>query len=140
MIPIVYINSRSVPFVSLIMQRIKIYETRTRNMLNSIVGMRVLIAETGNGNPVIRCSARIASVFPVRSSAEWESLARSHCVPVGSEYDWKPTTKIKWLYTLTDVQPVPAFPIPDGRIPHGRSWAELPDSLYPFPFSSSFRS
>ena len=131
MTPVIFINTTSSPFVDDIIDGRKTYETRTRNTLKSLLnwalGERVLIAETGHGDPVVRCSAVIDCYWDVRSEAGWNHLRNAHRVPVGSEYDWKPDTKVKWLYHLTDVKPVVPFRLgPDCRR-HGRVWAELPD-------------
>lgn len=126
MIPIVFINSRSVPFVDLIMNGSKIYETRSRDVLRYIfdTGKRFLIAETGNGKPLVRCSARIRSVTVVKTEDAWNQYRLFHSVPVGSEYDWKPDTKKKVLYELESVLPVPVPFHPAEGKRHGRIWME----------------
>lgn len=124
MIPILFINCRLVPFVQFIMNRTKIYETRSRNTLRSLVGKRVLIAMTGKGHSVVMCSAIISNAFPVSSLHEWDMFRSCTCVPKGSQYDWTEKTKVKWLYELSDVCPVP-FPFhPSEGIRHGRTWME----------------
>lgn len=125
MIPIVFINSRSVPFVSMIMEGKKIYETRSRNVLKMIFesGRRFMIAETGNGKPVVRCSARIRSVHTVYTPEAWETFRTWHCVPSGSEYDWTDGTKKKVLYELYGVLPLAPFVPAEGKR-HGRVWME----------------
>lgn len=124
MIPIIFINSRSVPFVDMIMEGKKLYETRTRNVLKSAFeyGNRFLIAETGNGKPVVRCSATIEAMHTLYTEEAWNRYRNLHAVPAGSEFDWKPDTKKKVLYHLTDVQPVEPF-VPEGKR-HGRTWME----------------
>lgn len=111
----------------------KIYETRTRNTLKSLLtwalGERVLIAETEKGKPVVRCSAVIDHVKAVYTRSGWDELRSNTRVLTGSEYDWKPDTKVKWLYHLTDVQPVDAFTLPDSCRRHGRVWAEYERSV-----------
>ena len=124
MIPIVFINCSSAPFVSMIMNRRKIYETRSINSLRSLVGKRVLIAETGSHRqPFVRCSAVIRSAFPVDSFHEWDMFRDYTQVKPGSLFDWSETTKRKWLYELTDIRPVSPFVPPEG-IRHGRTWME----------------
>ena len=126
MIPVVFINSRSVPFVDLIMEGKKQYETRSRDVLRflSDSGRRFLIAETGSGRPLVRCSARIRSVVVIHSEKMWNQYRTCHAVPAGSAYDWKPCTNKKILYELADVQPVPVpFHPPEGKR-HGRTWME----------------
>ena len=128
MTPVIFINSKDCPFVDLIMDGRKTYETRTRNTLRSLLqwslGERILIAETGHGAPVIRCSAVIDHFGAVYTEDRWNDLRKVHCVPVGSSYDWKPDTKVKWLYHLTDVRPVDQFQLPQSCRRHGRVWAE----------------
>lgn len=124
MIPVLFINCSSVPFVQLIMNRTKVYETRSRNMLRSLVGKRVMIAATGKGKPLVMCSAMICNSFPVQSHYEWEMFRDYTCVPVGSVYDWTDKTKVKWLYELSDIRPV-RFPFhPEDGKRHGRVWME----------------
>ena len=124
MIPVIWINSRSVPYVDKIINLSKIYETRSQNTLAPLVGKRVLICETGKGKSMVRCSARIVNAFPVRSAYEWDMFREYTCVPVGSKYDWQPDTKVKWLYELDSIliESVPFHPAEGKR--HGRVWME----------------
>ena len=68
MTPVIFINTTSSPFVDDIIDGRKTYETRTRNTLKSLLtwalGERILIAETGHGDPVVRCSAVIDYIPP----------------------------------------------------------------------------
>lgn len=124
MLPIVFINCKSYPFISDIMSGKKLYETRTRNTLKSLVGKRVLIAETGHGKPVVKCLATIDHCVRVYDYPAWENAFRDKCsIERGSNYDWTDKTDRKYLYRLTDVQPVPEFIPPDG-FRHGRTWME----------------
>ena len=126
MIPIVFINSSSVPYVDMIIKGKKIYETRSRNVLRSAFnyGNRFLIAETGKGKPCVRCSAIIDSVLTIYTEEEWNRYRKYHSVPEGSEYDWKPDTKKKILYELSDVRPVSVPFVPAEGKRHGRIWME----------------
>ena len=128
MTPVIFINCSREPFVNWIMDGLKQYETRTRNTLKSLLtwalGERVLIAETGHGAPVVRCSAVIDRYVAVYTREQWEEYLQYTWVPVGSEYDWKPDTKVKYLYHLTDVKPVDPFELPKSCRRHGRVWAE----------------
>jgi hypothetical protein len=129
MIPVLFINCSGEPFVEEIMAHLKQYETRTRNTLKSLLswalGERILIAETGHGRPLVRCSAVIDQVVEVRDRKTWEEYLESTWIPLGSKYDWKPDTKVKYLYHLTDVRPVAApFRLPQSCRRHGRVWAE----------------
>ena len=125
MIPVVFINCRSIPFMDLIISGEKNIETRNRDTLRSVVetGNRVYLAETGNGRPVVRASAVIGWGRPV-DRIDWECLRKRTCVPVGSKYDWQPDTKVKYCYTLFDVRPVKPFTPPEG-VRHGRVWMEV---------------
>ena len=121
---VVWINSSSAPFLDDIFNRLKPFETRSRNMLASLIGKRVILAESSRGQRLARCSAVIRSVTPVASKAEWDALRSLHRVPVGNQYDWKPGTRVKYLYKLTDVRRLRPFRIPSEGIPHSRSWFE----------------
>lgn len=124
MIPIVFINCSVLPFIAWIISGRKTFETRTRNTLRSLVGQRVYIAETGRrGGQVVRCSATIRSVVVVRSRKEWIALRSAHRVPGKSQYDWKPWTKVKYMYELSDVVAMDPFTPPEG-VRHGRVWME----------------
>ena len=124
MIPVVFINCSRFPFVQWIMDRMKVYETRSRNMLGPLVGQRVLLSETGNGRPIVRCSAVIRAARKVEHRGVWNLLRDSHCVPAGSTYDWTHATQCKWLYFLGDVQPVSDPFNPPEDVRHGRVWME----------------
>lgn len=131
MIPVVYINCQRVPFVDLIMEQLKLDETRTRNTLRAVVGQRVLLAETGHGPAVCRCYAVIREPVPVRSRKEWNRLRSRHRVPSGSRYDWQPGTKVKYLYPVSGVIPCSPF-MPLEGVRHGYVWMEYNGPL-PFP-------
>ena len=130
MIPVVFINCKEVPFVDKIISGEKIFETRTRNMLGGLEGRRVFIAETGDCFPTVRCSAVIGSPMKILSREVWDQdewegcrFRQRACIPSGSKYDWQPDTKIKWVYSLMDVQEVMPFVPPEGKR-HGRTWME----------------
>lgn len=132
-IPIIFINSRSVPFVEMIMNSEKIFETRSRDVLRFLfeTGQRFFIAETGKGKPVVRCSTRIRSVVVVYDKTAWDTYRTFHLVPPGSEFDWKPGTRKKVLYQLDDVRPVSdPFVPPEGKR-HGRVWMEYSGNVNP---------
>ena len=129
MIPVLFINCLHERFVDWIIGGLKLYETRTKNTLkkfiNTYLGQRILIAETGRGDPLVRCSAVIDEVVSVTTREQWEEYLQFTWVPVGSEYDWKPDTKVKYLYHLTDVRPIAKpFRLPKSCRRHGRVWAE----------------
>ena len=124
MIPVIFINCQAEPYVDMIMKGKKIYAARPRNVLWSAFkyGTRFLIAETGNGKPLVRCSATIDSVHTIYTEKAWNRYRNLHTIPAGSKFDWKPDTKKKVLYHLTNVLPVEPF-IPEGKR-HGRTWME----------------
>lgn len=129
MIPVLFINCLRERFVDWIIGGLKLYETRTRNtlkkLLDTYLGRRILIAETGRGDPLVRCSAVIDKAVAVYDRATWEDYLQFTWIPVGSDYDWKDGTKVKWLYHLTDVQPIAKpFRLPKSCRRHGRVWAE----------------
>lgn len=121
---VVWINSSSAPFLDDIYARLKPFETRSRNMLRSLVGTRVILAESARKQRLARCSVIIRSVRRVTSWEEWDALRPLHRVPVGNQYDWKPETKVKYLYELTDIRRLRPFRVPEAGIPHSRSWFE----------------
>lgn len=127
MTPVIFINCHAEPFVDDIMSYLKQYETRTRNTLGRFLGERVLLAETGHGRPLVKCSAVIDEVISVTTEEAWNKYLELTWIPVGSRYDWTPETKVKWLYHLSDVKPVVPFRLGSDCPRHGRVWAELPD-------------
>ena len=128
MIPVIFINCKRFPFVKDIMSYLKQFETRNRNTLGRFLGERVLLAETGNGSPLVRCYATIDHYIEVYTREQWEEYLEASWVPVGSSYDWQPDTKKKVLYHLTDIQPVTPFRLSSGRR-HGRVWMEYEGSV-----------
>ena len=123
MIPIVFINCSDVPYVDKILSGEKLYETRSRNTLGQLVGKRVMIAETGHGKPVVRCTARIGTSHKITNPNVYDLFRPDTCVPEGSKHDWTHDTKSKWFYLLKNVSPVTPF-IPKEGPRHGRIWME----------------
>lgn len=133
MTPVLFINCQTESFVDKIMLRLKPYETRTRNTLKSLLswafGERILIAETGHGAPLVRCSAVIDHYIAVYTREQWEQYREQACIPVDSQYDWKPDTKVKYLYHLADVRNIAPFRLSMDCKRHGRVWAEYEGSV-----------
>ena len=127
MTPVIFINCTDEPFVKDIMDILKQYETRNRNTLGRFLGERVLLAETGHGQPLVKCSAVIDQVISVTTKEQWDEYLWASWIPEGSKYDWQPDTKVKWLYHLSNVKPVVPFRLGSDCVRHGRVWAELPD-------------
>lgn len=125
-VPVVFINCSRHPFLDQIISRRKLDETRTRNMLGALVGLRAYLAETGRGPSLCRCSAVIGAPLVARSRKEWNALRSRHRVPRGSAYDWQPWTKVKYLYPLTDVIACDPFHPPEG-VRHGRVYMTYND-------------
>lgn len=129
MTPVLFINCSRWAFVDWIIGGLKLYETRTKNtlkkFLDTYLGQRILIAETGKDDPLVRCSAVIDEVVAVYDQSTWEDYLQFTWVPVDSDYDWKPDTKVKHLYHLKDVRPIAKpFRLPKSAHRHGRIWAE----------------
>lgn len=123
MIPVVGINSRSAPFMTDIGRLDKRLETRSRNMLRSLVGQRVILAETKQGGYLAMYSVVIRSVRAIRSREEWDALRSLHRVPIDNSYDWKPDTRVKYVYEITGLRRLRPFLVPEG-VRHGRVWME----------------
>ena len=122
-VPVVFINCARHPFLDQIIRRRKLDETRTRDTLRALVGVRAYLAETGRGPSLVRCSAIIGAPLVARSRKEWNALRSRHRVPRGSQYDWHPWTKVKYLYPLLDVVTCSPFHPAEG-VRHGRVWME----------------
>lgn len=124
MTPVIFINCKSHPFLRQIMDGSKWYETRNSDTLGRFAGQRVLLAETGSGHPVVRCSAVLQTPITVTNPWIWKTFYRDlSCIPEGSKYDWNPDTTTKYCYYITDIKPIsPAF-VPEGKR-HGRVWME----------------
>ena len=123
MIPVVFINCHLFPFVALILRRLKLYETRTRNTLRSLIGQRVILAETGRGAPLARCMVTIGDPLVARNREAWDACRKWTCIDDDSPYNWTDDTKVKYMYPLYDIQPLQPFRVPEG-IRHGRVWME----------------
>lgn len=124
MIPVIGINSSTAPFMDMIGNRLKRLETRSKNTLGTFVGQRVILAETKQGGYLAKYSAVIRSARPIYSAEEWDTLRMQHCVPIGNDYDWKPGTRVKWVYELSNLRRLRPFMVPEGPR-HGRVWMEL---------------
>ena len=126
---VIFINCKKQPFIDRIIRFEKEYETRNRNTLGRFIGERVLLAETGHGSPIIRCSAVIRTVVYVRDEKIYRQFFPHLGIDSRSGYDWQPDTKVKYLYGLSDVRSVSPFPLPASCRRHGRIWAEYEGSV-----------
>ena len=123
MVPIVFINCRQYPFIDEIIQGSKQYETRTRNTLAGLLGKKVLLAETGNGKSIVKCSAVIRTYIKVTSAEQFEQMRTRTQIDKGSAYDWTEGTQVKYLYELANVRSFGSFVPKEGKR-HGRVWME----------------
>ena len=126
MTPIVFINCKDQIFVDMIISGQKMFETRSIDSLKDLTYLngRVLIAETGRGKPVVRCSALLVPAVVCRTRKDWDEYYRElACIEPGSRYDWKPETEMKYCYQIVDAHPVKPFIPPEGKR-HGRVWME----------------
>lgn len=129
MIPVLFINCALFPFVEWIISGAKLYETRARNTLKRLVGQPVYIAETGHGEPVIKCLATISGVEVIRTRFDFEKLRDLAMIAPGCKYDWADGTTVKYFYKIENVFPVPNFIPPEGTR-HGRTWMEYVPRTY----------
>ena len=112
---IVFINCDLFPFISWIISGKKLFETRNRNTLKSLIGKTVFLAETGKGKrPVIRCIATIESSIVVQDMKTYNQYRKFTRVKKGSVFDFVPG-KRKILYKLSNVQKIPAFVPCEGK-------------------------
>ena len=106
----------------------KTIETRTRNVLLSLVGETVAVVCTRNGHaPEI-----VGFVDITRYEFCPETLFNMYrpdtMIPMFSKYnrlgtrDGKPG---KWFYHLENARPCKPFPLPENAVRHGRSWCEF---------------
>lgn len=115
----IFINCSRCAFIAWILSGVKLYETRSRNVLRNLVGRRVFLIETGRGRPMVTGSAIISGVSVVRFD---DVKMRSRAKITGTEYDI-PLDGAKYFYRLRDVRKLKKpFPLPDQRENHGRSW------------------
>ena len=111
-------------YADAIVRGYKPVETRSRNMLRSLVGQRVAIVRTRRGKqPTIIGEADIVSAS--FQSAQWLDEHRDETlIPPGSKHDCK--GKGKWCYTLVNaVRYELPVPLPKAAIRHGRSFCEF---------------
>jgi len=117
----VYINCARFPFVSWILQGKKTYETRTKDMLSSLIGKQIFLVETGKGPPVARGTAVLSSVKNVTFS---DVKKRKAAMIDNTDYDIIPGGK-KYFYKLVKVRKIEPFLLPDSRLNHGRAFTEF---------------
>ena len=122
---VLFINCKLFPFVSWIIKGLKLYETRNRNTLKSIIGKTVYIAETGkHKRHFIRCCAVIGCPVIIDSLKEYNRHRKQTMIQKGSVFDFIPGKK-KYLYPLHNVQQVKPFYLPEKAVYHGRIYAVI---------------
>jgi len=120
----VFVNENGgIRYAHAIAKAIKPVETRSRNMLKSLVGERVAIIRTRRGkNPLIVGYATI--VKAEKQSRDWLDSHRDlTLIPEGSSYDCKGT--FKWCYWLSSAEECEPYQLPASAVRHGRSWCEF---------------
>lgn len=133
----IFVNQLSlsgVKYADLIVDGIKTIETRNKNMLSDLIGLRVAIIRTVRGKkPTVIGYATITSAN--RYHGKWHDEHRNlTCIPEGSKYDFsdRPGARwTKWCYELSDPERCEPFELPSSAIRHGRSWCEfdMPDMM-----------
>lgn len=125
----IFVNENGcIHYAKLIVDGVKVVETRNRDMLKSLVGKRVAIVRTRRGkNPMVIGYVTIA--YKSYCYAEDFRLnEKYHLVPEGSAYDVH--GKGKWFYWLEGAEECTPFPLPSDAVRHGMSWCEYDDPNY----------
>lgn len=122
----IFVNENGcIHYAQLIVDGVKTIETRSRNMLKSLVGKRVAIVRTRRGKlPMVVGYADIVDSHfcPINL---YEQYRDQTLVPVGSKYDVH--GKGKWFYYLANAEKCDPFPLPQDAVRHGMSWCEYDD-------------
>jgi predicted transcriptional regulator len=92
------INSKTIPYADLIIDGLKLYETRNKDTLRPYVGRRVAIVRTGTGKAQAIGTVAIGKPIMV-TQEQFRQLQTLHLVPEGSEFDIKPEGT-KYLYPM----------------------------------------
>ena len=117
------LSHQGVKYADAIADGIKPVETRSRNMLQALVGERVAIVRTMRGKaPTVMGYVTVCSA--TFKPWEWMDANRDlTLIPSGSKYDC--TGRGEWCYFLRDAERCDPFPLPPSAIRHGRSWCEF---------------
>ena len=116
-----FVNCRKAPFVSLMLDKCKRDETRSRNTLKPLIGQRVALIETGTRKrPFIRGYATITGAVQVSYD---DTAARKAAGIYNTPYDIKPGV-FKWFYRLADVEGTTPYSLPE-HVNHGRAYTEF---------------
>lgn len=123
-----FTNENRVPYAGLIVSRQKPIETRTRNMLASLVGERVAVISTKRGRePMVVGYAYMRSYFFLTEEV-LDSIRNLTRIPRGDSFDKYGThngVRGKWCYEMTGAEPCEPYPLPAQAVRHGRSWCEF---------------
>lgn len=120
----VYINSKEVPYASMIVDGIKFIETRTKRTLHKLIGEEVAVIETGKGKPRV-----VGYVTILCAHFCWKELWDKHYrdlahIPKGSKFD--NCDDGKWCYVLRRERKLDRpYQVPLNAIRHGRVWCEF---------------
>ena len=85
----VNVNSKSIPYADLIIDGLKLYETRNSNSLKPYIGQRVAIVRTGAGKAQAIGTVEIGEPLVV-GPEQFRELQALHLVPEGSTFDIQP--------------------------------------------------
>lgn len=119
----IFVNENGgIHYAEAIVSGIKPIETRSRNMLKSLVGERVAIIRTRrNSKPTIIGYADIDN-YAFCPWTLWEMHRDETLIPPGSQYDIK--GRGKWMYYMSNPEKCEPYELPTDAVRHGRSYAE----------------
>lgn len=132
-IPAIYVrNTKEAKYADYIVCKLKPIETRTRDVLGSFVGQRVLVIRTeANRKPMVIGSAFIKEKA-FRTAEQLDYIRDLTMIPKGSEFDT--SANGKWCYYLGDAVAYEPFPLERLEVEkRTRSFAILRS---PFPVES----
>lgn len=116
-----FVNEDESCYAQAIVLGYKTIETRSRNMLKSLVGERVAVVRTKKGErPLVIGTVFVSSFW--YEDHPW-TLREKTAIPFGSKYD----TDGRWMYGLHSPEPISPdswYPLPENTVRHGRSWCE----------------
>jgi len=120
----IFVNENGgIPYASAIAMGVKPIETRSRNMLGSLVGQRVAVIRTRRGKrPTIVGYADIVKAEFCPAS-EFDRYRIDTLIPEGSAYDVKGAGK--WFYYMANPAICLPHELPADAIRHGRSYCEF---------------
>lgn len=101
--PVMFVHQTvAVPYADAIAAALKPIETRTRNVLRSLIGQRVAIARTRSGHPAEIVGYVTVTAATWATAAELDTMRNLTLIPKGSRYDC--TGAGKWCYHLADAE------------------------------------